>query len=1506
MSDGLREAVAKLDPEKRAILAGMLRPDPEPIAVIGIGCRFPGGVYTAEAFWELLRDGRDGRIEVPAERWDVGTFYDPDPSVPDKAYTRLGNFLPDLSLFDADFFGLSPREAVRTDPQQRLLLETTWQALENAGQAVSHLAGSATGVFIGITNAQFVLRQLLADPSFFRDPFSGIGSDCSAAVGRLSYTFDLQGPNISVDTACSSSLIALHLACQSLRNQECDMAVTGGVYAIAVPHTLVIGCRMGMLAVDGRCKTFDARADGFGLGEGCGIVVLKRLKDALAADDTVLAVIRGSAVNEDGRSNGLTAPNGLAQQNVIRQALANARLDPHLISYVEAHGTGTALGDPIEVEAVQAVLNKNRSAEHPLFISTVKTNIGHLYASAGIAGFIKTVLALQHKTFPPHLHLQERNPNIDWDETRLQIPTELTSWKPIEGRRIAGVSSFGWSGSNAHVIVEEPPLPSPAETQKPYHLLPLSAQTATALETVAINLHDYWLKNPGLSLSDVGYTLQNGRQLFSHRRALVCRDRDDALQQLAGDGPTRQFDSSQVTGNRRVTFMFSGVTEPRPDTTRELYDHEPLFRDSVDHCCTLLQPLLALDLRQLLYPAHENAASPSQIEVEAAVFVVNYSLAQLLQGWGIRPDALIGFGLGEYVAACVAGVLSVADALRLVVERAGMGPAGQLRELVSGFQLNPPHTPCLSNVTGDWITAAQATDPGYWAQHIVQPARFSNVLVELLRDKAQLLLEVGPGNTWRSLARLYPDYNQEQMARVLRTLPAAGEKRSELAYLLESVGKLWLLDVRPDWPALHAGESRRRVPLPTYPFERQRYWVEPTNRLAARQDAPATPPAPVLNGQATATADLIATLPRRSIDDWFYLPGWQQMAPRRPSLPEAAADGAMWLLFIDKGDWGRQINAWLAQQQQNVVLVEAGPSFQQLDEGHFMIRPSQRADYDALLQAVHQRGWRPSRIVHLWNTTTGGCQAQGRDALAHNLNRGFYSLIYLAQALKDHELADCGLFVVSSEVQSVTAGDTVCPVKATLLGPGRAIPLEYAGVNVRAIDIGLTTPGSWQVEALQTHLLGELTAADDEPVVALRDHQRWVQTFTPCRLPAARPGKSVLRPNGTYLITGGLGGVGMGVAEYLAKTVGANLLLTGRSPIPERRQWPRLLSTDDNPDLVRKIRRIEQLEALGARVVTVAADVTDEQQMKAAVAEAMDRFGVLHGVLHAAGTPGMGLIQLKTAEAAAAVLAPKVAGTLVLERALQGVELDFLLLFSSLASFAAGGPGQVDYAAANAFLDAYAHSCSHKKRLTTAVNWGEWEWNGWAEGLTGFTPEVQQFFKDNRSQFGIKFEEGGEALERILSCHAPQVVVSTRELIPLLDYSRQLTTAHLLDRRRSPPVAYHPRPILGATYIAPRNELESAITAVWSETLGIAEIGIDDNFFDLGGNSLLGLELVRRLQKTLGIPNFPARILFEAPSVRLLAQLFNNERQSVTLVAAQHARGEKRRRLYAAQKRGRI
>ncbi len=774
-----------------------------PLAVIGMACRFPGGSFSPEAFWELLREGRDGITEIPGDRWDAAAFYDPDPAKPGKMYVDRAGFLQEgVAAFDARFFGISPREAIQMDPQQRLLLEVSWEAMERAGVANSSLKGSRTGVFVGITGSEYgMLPRELENV----DPYTITGSAPNIASGRISHTFGLHGPAYSIDTACSSSLVSIALACHSLRNGECDMALAGGVGVMAVPYPFVILCKMNALARDGKCKTFDARGDGYVRAEGCGMVVLKTLPRALADHDPILAVIKGFAVNHDGFSSGLTVPNGPLQQALIRQALENAGVSPGEVSFLETHGTGTSLGDPIEVQVLANVFAGQRSPDNPLVLGAVKSNIGHLEAAAGIAGLIKVVLCLQHRQIPPNLHLQTINPRINLERIPATIPTKVQPWNSSNRPRVAGVSSFGFSGTNAHVIVAEPPKkesPTRAgEPERPLHILAISAQDESALKE-SIRRHAGYLETlPESELPHACYTANACRTHFALRMAFIAADTEQMRLRL--NGADLSTAGKVAEGSQPLlAFIFNGRKADVEKTAGVLYRTQPLFREEFEYCVGLFQSYVRQPLSDLLT---EGASIPDQATYEACAFSALYGVARLWESWGIRPAAVFGVGVGEYAAAFYAGIMELETAVKYAARWAGLlAKDSEITGSISG-----PKNRYISADTGEPADINEITDPAYWRQHSPSDRPMLDQAIQNLSSRGyQQFVEIGTGrgNLWEDL--------------------------------LNKLSALYCAGVDIDWQGFDRGYSRSKLLLPTYPFQRRRYWLEPFKDQQGGQTPP--------------------------------------------------------------------------------------------------------------------------------------------------------------------------------------------------------------------------------------------------------------------------------------------------------------------------------------------------------------------------------------------------------------------------------------------------------------------------------------------------------------------------------------------------------------------------------------------------------------------------------------------------------------------------------------------
>jgi len=1467
----------------------------EGIAVIGMVGRFPGAKNIDE-FWQHLCNGQESVSFFSDEELKVSGI---DPAwLDDPNYVKAGACLSDIEMFDAPFFDFSPREAELMDPQHRILLECAWEALETAGYAPGANKG-LTGVYVG-TNLSIYMLSLLSSHSDLMksmDSLIALGNDHNFPATKVSYKLNLTGPSINVSTACSTSLVAVHSACQGLLNYECNLALAGGASIQSVQKQGYFYEEGGITSPDGHCRAFDAKAQGTIFGDGVGIVVLKRLEDALADGDCIYAVIQGSAINNDGAAKvGYTAPSVGGQTKVIVEAQAIAGFNPETITYIETHGTGTALGDPIEISALKKTFEARTQKKRFCAIGSVKPNVGHLNIASGVTSFIKAVMALKHKVIPPSLHYEQPNPETDFANSPFYVNTELTEWKTNGTPRRAGVSSFGFGGTNAHVILEEPPVVEPSSTSRTWQLLLLSAKTSTALTTTTAALANHLQQHPDLNLADVVHTLQVGRRAFDHRRVLVCHDLDDAVKALASQNPQRIFTNYFKQSHCRVIFMFSGQGAQYVNMARELYEVEPTFKQHVDTCAQILVPLLNLDIRQILFPHEQQIEEASQqlqqtAITQPALFVIEYALAQLWREWGVHPEAMIGHSIGEYVAATIAGVFSLEDALAVVATRGKLMqqlPSGSMPTIpllepfvqaLNKVKLNPPRLRFISNVTGSWITNEQATNPSYWGQHLRQTVRFSAGISQLLEQFEGVFLEVGPGRTLSTLTTQHLKSQAKQQ--VLSSLHHAKEPQSDVKFLLQTLGRLWLAGVEIDWSGFYTHEHRHRLPLSTYPFERQRYWIEPKK----------------LGGDNHLIPASLEKKP--NIADWFYIPFWKPSVPPVPIKQEQlTSQKSCTLVFMDECGLGTQLLKGLQTHNHDVITVKVGDKFAQLSESLYTLNPGESNHYNTLLTELLTQQKLPETIVHLWNVTSVSETQSGLIEVEKAQETGFYSLLFLAQALGKQNLSrHLTITVVSNNMQSVTGEELLSPEKATLLGPVKVIPQEYPNISCRSIDVILPPIGSWQQEKLTDQLLTELRLPTSERVIAYRSNNRWVQTFEPVRLEESVEETPRLREGGSYLITGGLGGIGLVLAKHLAKTVRAKLILIGRSAIPARLEWDNWLATHSETDSTsHKIEKVKELEELGAEVLVISADVANLTQMTDAIAQAQQQFGQLHGVIHAAGVPGGGVIQRKTQEEAKSILAPKVNGTLALDAVVKDIKLDFLLLTSSITSIL-GEFGQVDYTAANAFLDVFAHyKISQQNSFTLCINWGAWQEVGMAVN-TARSKELQEWYMENLQQ-GILPKEGVDAVMLLFGSSLSQVVVSPIDFLSL--WENHNSDSYLLSQLEKVNISKpkYPRPELSSTYVAPSNEVEQKIADIWQNLLGIEQVGIHDNFFELGGDSLLTIKVQSKLQATFN-KDFVTTDLFEYPTISDLAEHISGEQVKQRAIEQAHDRAKRKQNAMA-------
>ncbi|MHB8595767.1 MAG: beta-ketoacyl synthase N-terminal-like domain-containing protein [Ktedonobacteraceae bacterium] len=1509
------------------------------IAIIGMAGRFPGA-RNIEEFWRNLCNGvesisffSDQELELPTAHRSL---------VNDASYVKAGAVLEGIEYFDAPFFGYNPREAEIMDPQQRFFLECAWEALENAGYNPEQ-HDDIIGVYAGASMSDYLLFNLLSNRALI-EKVAGIqimiGNDKDHLPMHVSYKLNLTGPSITVNTACSTSLVAVHLACQSLLNEECDIALAGGVSIGVRQKAGYVYQPGGIRSPDGHCRAFDEKAQGTINGNGIGIVVLKRLENALIDRDTIHAVIKGSAINNDGSLKaGYTAPSVEGQARVIVEAQTLAGIDAETIAYIETHGTGTPLGDLVEITALTRAFRVNTDKKGMCAIGSVKTNIGHLDAAAGVAGLIKAVLSLKYRMIPPSLHYKKPNPQIDFANSPFYVNAELCEWETSNVPRRAGVSSFGIGGTNAHVVLEEaPPVEQVMISSRPSHLLVLSAKSASALEEGTANLLDYLLQrtDTDLNFASVAFTYQVGRKVFNYRRIAVCRDRADAIAVLQTLDTKRVVTAFQESLDRSIVFMFPGGGAQHTDMGRELYLIEPVFREHVDLCSELLLPRLGINLRDILYPPEgQTGTAVQELRKPAiglcALFVINHAMALLWISWGIYPQAMIGHSLGEYVAACLAGVMSLEDALALVALRGRLfeklpagamlsvplseeqiypllgenlsiasinGPAAcvvsgsvdaiealekslhekgiktqhlfidvaahspivepileEFADVIKGLSLRSPRIPYISNVTGTWITAEQAIDPYYWVKHLRQTVHLAEGIFELLQDQERVFLEVGPGSSLSSMVKLLG----ERTPVTIQSLPHVHDPRTESAFILHSLGQLWLSGVKIEWSKLHAREQCQRIPLPTYPFERRRYWIE-------AQESP-----------TTRTDTQMPFRLRRSEDltDWFYIPSWKtSMLPDNSNLKNLHAARRDWLIFDDGNSLSRRLIERLRGAGQNAVTVTMGTHFRKKGDAAYSVNPTQSEDYVTLLKALKSI---PTTVIHFWSLSENDSFASEKHFFQDCQRRCYYSLLFLAHALSAENAQDnTRIVVVSDKLYDVSGNEVACPEKVTLLGPCMVIPQEHSHVTCLSVDIVRPAPETASEEKLIDQLLAEIEGRSLDLAIAYRGNRRLVRTYEAIRLEGTTEAVRPLRQRGIYLIAGGLGKIGLLLAEYLARTVQARLILLGRTKIPERSEWNQWLDLHNDDAISQTIRKLMAIEAVGSEVMTVCADVALEEQMRFAVQQAEQRYSKIDGIFYAAGATGVEGAARPIAqigyEESELQFQSKAYGLYVLEKILEGKSLDFCLLFSSNASIL-GGLGFAAYAAANLFIDAFVASRNKSGHL----NWICSNWDGWQD-----EEEASQratLMHSSMDEYAMAPRESLEALKRIVSlATVDQIIVSSGDLLARYSLWIQKRQRRGQDEEEEPgkETSFYPRPDLKTGFVAPRNECERIIAEIWSKFLGVEQVGVYDNFFELGGHSLLAIQIIAQMCDRLYI-KITINDMLEFPTIEELASLIEKK-----------------------------
>ncbi len=1464
------------------------------IAIIGIGCRFPGANNPAQ-FWQMLRDGKDAISQ--SDRWSGSSW---------------GGFIEDVDRFDPQFFGITPREAQSIDPQQRLLLEVSWSALEDAAVGNKNLAGSNTGVFIGISSSDY--SQLRFHYGLDVDAYVGTGNAHSIAANRLSYLFDLKGPSMAVDTACSSSLVAIHLASQSLKTGECDQAIAGGVNLMLSPELTQTFTQAGMMAEDGRCKTFDAAADGYVRGEGCGVVILKRLADAQRDGDRILGVIKGSAINQDGRSNGLTAPNGLSQQAVIRQALANANVSPAEISYIESHGTGTSLGDPIEVNSLKAVLGQER--DRSCYLGSLKTNIGHLESAAGIASLIKTVLCLQHQAIPPNLHFKQLNPLIDLADTGITIPQQLQPWSTSGDTKYAGVSSFGFGGTNAHVILGDgekgraggnatcgqalcvkEAYSTTARgdgenklTERPLHLLTLSAKSKPALRDLVFSYKDYLQENPDIALADICHTANIGRTHFNHRLAIAVKSKTQLQHKLAS------FTAGQYKGivqgeasnssNNQVAFLFTGQGSQYENMGYQLYQTQAVFKNALDRCAEILQPYLEKPLLEVLYSEHSSSLKESLLHetvyTQPAIFALEYALAQMWMDWGIKPSALIGHSVGEYVAATISGVFSLADGLKLLATRGKLmqtlshkgemyavfadeatvksviesfrkqvaiaainsnqsvvisGEQTAVNSIISKFDtqgikskqltvshafhsplMNPiledfakvaesieynlPQIQLISNITGK-IATAEISTAQYWIDHIIAPVRFADG-IQALQQECNIFLEIGSKPILLGMGRSALSANNKTET---FWLPSLRPRKKDWQQILQSLGSLYVRGIEIDWHSFERGYNRQKVSLPTYPFQRESYWL--TRKIKS------------------ANSKVEVFLPSRDKSKFkqpdFYQINWQADEGSLNKKVVAQENNQSWLIFADTNGLGEAIAAKL---EHNSILI----SDRHIDSDNLTQLFTQYQELAGIIYLTGLDNSESPTIAEINNYQQQHCT----------------NVLNLLQTLAQNSI-NTPIWLATRGNQDIENSiNNNIVAFSCLWGLANAIAIEYPECWGGIVDLAIE-PEAHEVDSL----LAVITNKNKEDRLALRQENIYVPRLS--KTANIKLTQTLeIKDDAAYLITGGLGSLGLQVAQWLVEKGAKNLLLIGRSKPSESAQ-----------------QKINQLEQQGVKVNVVQVDITDYDALK----DIFSQYPI-KGVIHAAGVLDDGLLQGQTWTRFERVIAPKVTGAWNLHLCTKDIELDFFVLFSSVASLI-GSPGQSNYSVANAGLDAIARYRQSHSLPALSINWGAWGESGMAvtqgvniKGIDLINPQA-----------------GLAALEQLLTSELTQVGVISADWQQLsqkfayLNEANYFSTLVSQSKDNNQPAENLIFPELLATKADRRPEyLTQYLQKAIAEILQIEadKLSVNSSLLDIGMDSLMVMEAINQLKTDLQLILYP-REFYERPQIVDLAEYLARE-----------------------------
>jgi len=1480
------------------------------IAIVGMAGRFPSSKNVNE-LWSNLCAGKN--LISYFEDDELIKNGIPETYLEDSNYIKARGIIEDVDKFDAAVFGFYPKEIEMLDPQQRIFLECCWEAMEDSGYCPDDYKGLA-GIFGGIGMNTYVLQFLKSNKDLIVSAEGyqlSIGNDKDFLTTRVSYKLNMTGPSVNIQTACSTSLVATHIACMNLINYQCDVALAGGS-TVSLPQISGYHYQEGMiLSPDGVCRPFDKDAAGTVSSNGCGVVVLKRLQDAIDDKDDIYAVIKGSAYNNDGAIKvGYTAPGVKGQSDVLTAAYGMAEIPLSSIGYVETHGTGTSLGDPIEIDALTKTFRQETSENQFCAIGSVKSNLGHLDTAAGITGLIKAALSIYYGKIPPSINFTEPNPKLFIENSPFYVNTELKDWDDQNTPRRAGVSSFGIGGTNAHVVLEQAPAVELEKTKEECMLFPFSAKSKLSLNNAIISIHDYLHSTPG-NFNSISYTLQEGRKEFEQRTFTVAKNLHDLKQNLSSSKKNLFSNHGKILETPYITFMFSGQGAQYINMCVELYNTEKKFKDYVDECLLILEDNLDINLKELIFPTSTDLKEASeklkQTEyTQPALFVIEYSLAMFLIDIGIKPSQMVGHSIGEFVAACISGVMDLKSGLTVVAKRGAlmqklqkgsmlsvtlsenelkqilpesldisvinssnlcvvsgedsdiinfekilnqkeissaflhtshafhsrmMDPVlDEFKSIFSSIELKQPSVPYMSNVTGEFITNSDAVDPNYYVNHLRYTIRFSDNISNLLKNENTVLVEVGPGSTLASLAKLSDNNNGHT---IVNSVKHPSQEKSDREVLLDTIGKLWLTGVNINWRELHRCKPSR-IHLPTYSFNKKRYWLKS--------------PSSIDNKVKTYQNAL-------SVDSWLY----EQLWKRSNLSKDSNYNFSNSIITVFENERIPISSNLKNAEGIKVITVSIGTEYKKYDNLHYELNPNSLSDYSMLIDEWIKLDLIPDNIIHAWGTINN-FEENGENEFQNFQSFGFISLIYLAKSFIRKGIQNkVALNIICSNIFDVLGNEELIPEKSTILGAVKVIQQELLNFNIHLIEID-----THQVDINSTikQVLNEINNDSMEFATAFRSNYKWTQNFENINN-SPDSAENLLKEKGTYLITGGLGRIGLIFAEYLIERYSANLVLVDQIDFPHQNEWENIIAKDDNDHITAKVHKLIKLVSNKSQISILKANIANEVEIRNCVKTTTSKFGTINGIIHAAGTLGDNMVKMiadfnsidfsKQIEA-------KISGTLAINNAIKGIPIDFVLIQSSLSSIL-GGVGFASYSAVNNFIDTYVAQTAKEFNST---RWLSINWDGWK-------------FDDSATK-GISPRNGIKILEKIMRKTSPSnFIVSIGDLGDAMEkwiHSTRNSNEPLEEESLDSQNCYE-RPELEVEYLEPVTDLEKQICNEWKKLLGIKEIGINDNFFDLGGDSLIGTQLVSRIRKEFSA-DIPLVAIFENATIGGISKLIEN------------------------------